>query len=88
MKTNFSKYEYLEAKAFLADARILRAFHNANIYSSVTYIKPDGSIWYESESHLEAPENDYSLTMKTDQDAPLTNPAYSVPGEPTPQIPC
>jgi hypothetical protein len=61
MRLVYSIHSYSEAKEFLKDAIIIKEFHNSNVHSNVTYKKPDGSIWHESESHLEYPMNGYCL---------------------------
>jgi len=58
--SNYSKYSRRQAKEFLLDATIVHAFHSP-AHSNVTYRKPDGSAWHEMESHLEYPEDDYTL---------------------------
>lgn len=70
MKTSFSKAEYQQAKAFLKDATLLSEFSTPTLCTK-QWRKPDGSIWSESESRLEAPEDDYSLaqTSKATRDA-------------------
>jgi len=63
MTVQFGKYDYQQAKQFLADAELLHAFHSPT-YSNALYRKPDGSLWAEYKSHLESPEDDYSLAPK------------------------
>jgi len=62
MKRRFSKAEYQQAKAFLGDATLLSQFSTPTLCTT-QWLKPDGSIWSESESRLEAPEDDYSLAQ-------------------------
>lgn len=61
MSNEYGKYSRLAAKQFLADAIVMRAFYYSNVHSNVIYRKPDGSLWHELESHLEYPEDDYTL---------------------------
>ena len=63
MITKYYLDDYKEAKDFLKDAKIIRQFKNSNIHTSTTYQKPNGEIWYESESHLESPYNTYRLKL-------------------------
>ncbi len=58
--STFTRAEYRDAKAFLADAvELFRAISDTAI--STRWQKPDGSIWLEYESRLEPPEWDYRL---------------------------
>lgn len=61
-QTTYSKYDYCAAKRFLRDATIERGFTTPE-RSQTLYRLPDGSLWQENESHLEPPEDDYSLTQ-------------------------
>lgn len=57
---SFSRFEYREAKAFLADAVSLYRYSTPSAIDA-RWQKPDGTIWVESERLLEPPEWDYSL---------------------------
>lgn len=59
---NFSKRDYIAAKSFLEmkKARIVRR-SSSPLVCDTTYITEDGEFWIESESRLEAPEDDYYL---------------------------
>lgn len=61
MKTLYSKFEYQAAKAFIKGAEIAKQFSTPT-FTNTIYLK-DGVRWQESESHLESPEDDYSLEM-------------------------
>ncbi len=61
MKTSYNKFEYQLAKAFIKDAEIGGRFSTPT-FTNTIYLK-DGIRWQESESHLEAPEDDYSLKV-------------------------
>ncbi len=66
MKTSYSKFEYQAAKAFIKDAEIVKQF-STSTFTNTTY-KKDGALWHESESHLESPEDDYSLEIVKGQE--------------------
>lgn len=53
----FNRFQYREAKQFLKDARILQGFQSPTLHTT-TYLKK-GREYYEYESKLEAPEDDY-----------------------------
>jgi hypothetical protein len=63
VKTQFGKDEREAARAFIIDAEIVNQT-SADTFRAVTYRKPDGSLWIEFDSKLEAPENVYSLELR------------------------
>ena len=58
-KILWGKYDYQKAKKFLEFARVLN--QNCTPTNTDTRYEKDGRIFYERESHLEAPRDDYSL---------------------------
>jgi hypothetical protein len=62
MQTKYSKCDYLAAKKVIEDAEVIRSFISPTI-SVTTYKTRDGKLWHEEESHLEYPEDDYSLEL-------------------------
>lgn len=64
-KTSYNRYEYREAKRFLAGAKVVRQFSTPSA-TSTTY-QQDGCLWNEYNSHLEAPEDDYRLTKEVQE---------------------
>lgn len=65
-RDSFSRFEYSEAKAFLADAVSLFRYSDP-IVVCTRWQKPDGTTWIENESRLEPPEWDYSLWREVQQ---------------------
>jgi hypothetical protein len=61
MKTSYSKFEYQQAKAFIKGAEIVQRFSTPSFTNTIYII--GGIRWQESESHLESPEDDYSLEV-------------------------
>ena len=59
-KRIFDKKQYQAAKAFLADAKIIGQYESS-IVRNTTYQK-DGKQYFEHESLLESPEDDYYVT--------------------------
>lgn len=52
---------YQEAKRFVMDLKIVKQYNSPTV--SVTHYKTNtGAIYIETESHLESPYDDYSLT--------------------------
>lgn len=58
----FRKYQYQEAKKFLKEnkAKEIKSFSTPS-FTNTLYQLENGEQWQESESHLEAPEDDYTL---------------------------
>lgn len=52
---------YQKAKEWLQDAVVIWQWSSPCLVET-RYRKPDGSVWAESESLLESPYDDYSLT--------------------------
>jgi hypothetical protein len=59
-KRVFRKFEYQDAKKLIKDAKVVNRF-SSNAGSNTTYQTADGEYWYEDESKLEAPYDDYTL---------------------------
>jgi hypothetical protein len=53
----FNRFQYQEAKKFLSDATVLHGHQSPTLHTT-TYLK-NGREYYEYESKLEAPEDDY-----------------------------
>lgn len=53
----FNRFQYQEAKKFLSGATLLHGYKSPTLHTS-TLLK-DGREYYEYESKLEAPEDDY-----------------------------
>jgi hypothetical protein len=68
--TPFTRHDYLTAKKFLFDASIVKQFEHVTVSRDTIYRKPDGSLWHESESLLESPEDDYSLIWMSQPEEP------------------
>lgn len=63
LKNTYSKYEYRTAKGFLKDSKsvVLSSYSDDTIKR--TYYNIAGQVWFESESRLESPHNEYSLQL-------------------------
>ena len=61
-RDSFTRFEYREAKAFLADAVVLFRYSEST-FVRTRWQKPDGAVWLEFESRLEPPEWDYRLDL-------------------------
>ncbi len=57
--------KYQEAKPMIETAKILQRYSDPCVCNTI-YQTADGRVWFESESRLEAPENDYTFIEITD----------------------
>ena len=62
MQKKYGLYQYREAKQIIKDAAIIHRYSDPCVCNT-TYRTPDNLYWYESESRLEYPENDYELSL-------------------------
>jgi hypothetical protein len=58
----FERAQWRQAKEFLKDAKCLGGLKTPT-FTNLRWQKPDGSVWFEGESLLESPEDDYSLEL-------------------------
>lgn len=67
MQKKFGLCQYREAKQIIKGAEIIRRSSDPCVCNT-TYRAVDGQLWFESESRLEAPENDYELSLIENQE--------------------
>ena len=67
MQKKFGLYQYREAKQVIKNAEIIRRYSDPCVCNT-TYRALDGQFWFESESKLESPENDYELSLIENQE--------------------